>query len=267
MWDTCKKCGAPLLASVAAAPAGTNGSTRPVSPVPAAPAAARWTATSSGGDTDLLPRPSPGRPSSGPAAPGRRHATRSGPSGAGIGFGTRTVAIVAAVIVLGALAFALWPSGDDATTASGALEILPPADAGTIGVDSALRVEAEAAARQVMVVVSQVYAETGALATVTPQVVAPYEPATQFVEGGVVSRSTSVASMQAGADRVVVAIAGNGDICAFAQVDAQMAISYVTAKTPTCRAIDAPASGWSGQAGGAGVGGVGGPGAPLVLDT
>jgi hypothetical protein len=174
------------------------------------------------------------------------------------------VAIVAAVIVVGALAFTFWPSRDDGSTAAGTLEILPPADGGTIGIDSAFRVEAESATRQVMVLVTQVYAETGAIAPLTPEMLAPYDPAMQFVAGGVASTSTSVVSMQTSTDRVVVAVAGNGDICAFGQLDAQMAISYVTAKAPTCRAIDAPATGWSGQSGG---GGIGGAGATPVFET
>ncbi len=269
-WDMCKRCGAalqaPVGAGVAVAPvhAYTHTSAAPRTAPPAAP-------TPTYTDSDLLPgggripRPQPAVPSfdllpSGGAqhsAPTRSAASRSG-SGRGRLF------VVVAIVVLGGAAFALWPSGGGGgkgSTAAGDMEILPSNEdmAGVPSIDSAFRVEAEVGARQATMIIMQGYAEMGTASAITPDFLMQYDPSLQFVDGSQVSTGARVVSMRATATHITVAIAGQGDVCAFGRVDGQLTTAYVTAKTSSCSADGAPTQGWTAMAGG-GMGGAVDPG-------
>ena len=170
--------------------------------------------------------------------------------------------IVAVVLLVGA-AWAFWPSGtanrEVATDIGSDMEILPAQEdvALTPSVDSVFRVQAEASARQVTTIALQVYAEMGDFNAVTPDLMRQFDPAMHFIDGSQNSTGPQVVSMRANGAGVVFAIAAEGEICVFSRVDVQMAAANVAAKTSTCNADFAPASGWAAPGGAVSGGGLG----------
>jgi hypothetical protein len=157
----------------------------------------------------------------------------------------RFVPLIVAGAVVVAGAYAVWPRG----SAPKPPEVLAPADepggfASSIG--AATRAQAEAARHQAVVAVSYVAERDGGLAFVTPSAVASQTPGLEWIEGNSESDGYDEVSLYASAQSVDLAVAGTGDICAFARLPADGLVEYVTIRRPqSCRAVDAPAKGWS----------------------
>jgi hypothetical protein len=160
------------------------------------------------------------------------------------------VGAIVAVVVLAGAGWALWPSGSgsDATggTNSNEMQILPSNEdmAGVPSIDAAFRVQAEATARQVSSNLMFLFADSQDLSTITIDQLVAVDGSMQYVDGAINSTGTTVASLRISAGTAVFAIAGQAEICAFGRLDAQLVMSYVTAKTSNCRADSAPGTGW-----------------------
>lgn len=269
-WDMCKRCGAalkaPVGAGVAAAPVHAYAHSQP-GPAPGAPIYTDGDLLPGRGgqitpppvpastDFDLLPMGAPRHT----ASPRAARADRSTPR-----LSSGTVMTVLAVVALGIGGWMFWPSGSDTagdTAADADMEILPSiADGQTDPPGAAYQVEAEAQARQASMMVVQAYAEMGDPSAVTLAFMAQYDPSLQYVDGAQPSTDSQVVSMRSTATDATLAVAGQGDVCAFARVDAQMNIGFVSAKTSSCSADNAPGEGWSGTGAVTGGGGLGGTG-------
>lgn len=284
-WEACRRCGAalaqpaPVAASVAApsasaspahtpppaparpAPPLSRPSAAPPPPAPPAPAAAPVAfdlvpskfdgdpssdaiapvAPAPRGPNDLLPLPDPYRPRL-PDPPPRKDLSEY----------KKPAFVTFVVLVVLAWVYVLWPRGG--TPEEPTTEVLTEAVGGSRAAD-AFRVQAEANLRSAITTVQGAYAEQGDLRTITPTALGRYDPSLQYVGGEQPSTSASIVSTSVAGDTVTLAVAGQSGICAFGRVTTGGAVSTVTVRSEEpCRALGAPATGWSGAGAGSGAG-------------
>lgn len=222
MWTSCRKCGAGLIAPpaplVAVAPAG---------PV-VAPEEQFFAPT--------VLQPVVVR---NPVAPKRR-----APVGA-------LVALVV-LIVLGAGAYALTQSGGSHTAASKTPVVLSaqPPQAGIPSLEQVVRIRAESSRQLAFSAIAQTYSEQDG--RLDAQVLQGMQPSLKWIGGDQSSTGPMEVSFAQTNDGVAIAISTSSrEMCAFGKWAPGAVSQYVTmGNVSSCRAIDAPASGWSTLAGG-----------------
>ncbi len=218
MWTTCRACGALLIAP----------------PAPLAAPAAPTAAASSHGDFYASMAPVVVRP---PAAASR---SRQGP------------AIIAVLVV--AIAFGGYQLVRPHHHAKAAPEILAPHPA-SAGLPSSLhdvvRIQAESTRKFAIQAVEQLANDESR--ELTTSALAQMQPGYQWIAGDQVSTTSTMISFDNTQGVVTVAVSTSSrEVCAFGRFTIAAGPSYVTmANLPKCRAIDAPAEGWSTEAGGA----------------
>jgi hypothetical protein len=163
------------------------------------------------------------------------------------------VAILVLAVILGcaALAYATVGSGSsDASRSAGAAKTpvtLPPIGAsGLPNLADAVRVQAEASRQHAFVVVAQASAEMDG-AALDARMLANLDPTLEWVTAAESSTGPRVVSFSQSGDTVVVAVATkSGDVCAFGRWSPATVGEYVTVgNVSSCRAADAPATGWT----------------------
>jgi hypothetical protein len=113
-------------------------------------------------------------------------------------------------------------------------------------VADAVRVQAEASRQHAFVVVAQASTETDG-AQLDPQTLRNLDPSLDWVTAAESSTGPRVVSFSQSADTIVVAVATKGgDVCAFGRWSPATVGEYVTlGNVSSCRAADAPATGWT----------------------
>jgi hypothetical protein len=159
------------------------------------------------------------------------------------------IAVLAAAIVFGGYQL-VRPHAH----AKPAPEVLPPR-AASAGIPSSLhdavRIQAESTRKFAIQAVEQLASEEGRELTTTA--LAQMQPGYQWIAGVQPSTTSTMISFDDTQGVVTVAVSTSSrEVCAFGRYTIGGGPSYVTmANLPQCRAIDAPAEGWSAEAGGA----------------
>jgi hypothetical protein len=218
LWATCRACGALLIAPPAPVSA-------PAAPTPAVAPHSDFYASIA----PVVVRP--------PASTRASWQSRS---------------IIAAIIV--AIAFGGYQLVRPRPHATAAPEVLAPR-APTAGLPSSLhdvvRMQAESTRKLAMQAVERLAGEEGRELTVTA--LAQTQPGYQWIAGDQASTTNTMISFDDTQGAATVAVSTSSrEVCAFGRFTTAGGPSYVTmANLPQCRAIDAPADGWSTEAGGA----------------
>jgi hypothetical protein len=168
----------------------------------------------------------------------------------------------AVVVALVAAAWFAWPRAEGGGGGNDVTVLDPLSESAMPGVQDAIRVQAEANLHLVISTMSMQFAQSGSVATITPQELAQFEPSMTFVNGETPSDDPNVASIGSAADAVTAAIAAPGGICAYARFDENAQVSTVTTSGGECTAASAPTHGWTVTNGGSG----GGGGVPFGID-
>ena len=163
--------------------------------------------------------------------------------------------MIALGIVLLTLGLGGWwmtrGSGGDHATGSGdpdAMVVLPEVgeDGGLSPIGDALRVGAEANARQAFTTAQQLFAEYGTYRDVTPELLAQYQPELAWLPGSLSATDRNQVSVAVTGDTsIVIAASDGGSTCVFARDDGTgVGGGFVTVRTTSgCRA-DAPPEPW-----------------------
>jgi hypothetical protein len=158
------------------------------------------------------------------------------------------VVVVAIVVLAGAGYAAIKSMSSSGSADSSAPVALPPVaeSEGLPGLADALRVQAEASRQRAFVVIAQAMSESTGGA-VTPATLQQYDPSLEWVVANASSTGPKVVSFSQSGDIAIVAVANNtGDVCAYGRLPLAGVGEYVTlANVKSCRAADAPASGWT----------------------
>jgi hypothetical protein len=162
------------------------------------------------------------------------------------------MAIIA--VLVAAIAFGGYQLLRPHAHAKAAPELLAPRPP-TAGLPSSLhdvvRIQAESTRKFAIQAVEQLATEEGRELTTTA--LAQMQPGYQWIAGDQPSTTSTMISLDNTNGAVTVAVSTSSrEVCAFGRFTSTFGPSYVTmANLPRCRAIDAPADGWSNEAGGA----------------
>jgi hypothetical protein len=168
----------------------------------------------------------------------RRPARRVGPLAA--------VVIVVVVCACAGAAYAAVRALASGSGASAPVALPPVAESeGMPGLADAFRVQAEASRQRAFVVAAQATAEApGVLDAASLQ---RLDPSLTWVGADASSTGPTVVSFAQAGDSIVVAVANTaGNVCAYGRLPLAGIGEYVTlGNVETCRAADAPSSGWT----------------------
>ena len=159
--------------------------------------------------------------------------------------------LVVAIVVAGAIAaYATVGSGPGSASASASKTpvTLPPiaGSAGLPNLADAIRLQAEATRQRAFVTVAEASTESNG-AALDAQALRNMDPSLEWVTGEQSSTGPRVVSFSQSADTVTVAVSTKGgDVCAFGHWSPTAISEYVTlGNVSSCRAADAPATGWT----------------------
>ncbi len=161
------------------------------------------------------------------------------------------VPIVIAIVVLAgaAAAYATVGPGSGGSGSASKTPVTLPAIAESSGIpnlEAALRIQAESSRQHASVVVAEASAEMGG-GPLDVQTLRNLDPSLEWVTAEQSSTGPKVVSFSQSGDTVIVAVATkSGDVCAFGRTSPAAVGEYVTlGNVRSCRAADAPASGWT----------------------
>jgi hypothetical protein len=164
------------------------------------------------------------------------------------------VVIVIAIVVCAGAGYAAIrtmsgsESGSAGSGSSAARVALPPVagSEGLPGLADALRVQAEASRQRAFVIATQATAESGG-GPLDITMLQRFDPSMSWVPANESSTGPVVVSFAQSGDTIVVAVANNTrDVCAYGRLPLSGIGEYVTfGSASSCRAADAPASGWT----------------------